>query len=94
MNSEKLLLKALASLADVYEEFSWKADTIDRKAAFESTVSQCNGIYHMVKAGEIGAARNQWYALMHFSSDSIALSESFLGKYEPLKQKIINFGLQ
>ena len=94
MYSEKLLLKALASLNNVFEEFYVSANTQDRKHVFESAMNQCNVVSNTIKSGESNVAKDQWRALMYFSDDSIGPSEEFLEKYEPLRQKVINFGLQ
>jgi hypothetical protein len=94
MHSEKLLLKALSSLTKMFEEFYRASNVQDRQKVFESAMNQCNKISAAVKSGEINLAKNQWRALMYFSNDSIGPSEEYLAKYEPLRQKIINFGLQ
>ena len=94
MHSEKLLLKALESLSNVFQEFYQETEKEERKKVFEYAMNQCNEISDSVKSGEIKLAKDQWRALMYFSDDSIGPSEKFLSKYMPLRQKIINFGLQ
>ena len=94
MYSEKLLLRAITSLRIIFEKFSTSSGLENRKDVFISATSQCDIIINAVERNDISSAKDSWRVLMQFADDSIGPSEEFLDKYEPIRQKIINAGLQ
>lgn len=94
MLSEAKLLKTLSRLGDLFEYSSKEAKTDERMEAFESAHQKCKTIMVYVERHDISSAVNAWKALEYFVNDSIGGRESFLEKYQPIKQSIINLGLR
>jgi hypothetical protein len=94
MNSEKVLYRSLNALLRLFDELAVSSASIEGRESFLSAKQQCNIIITAIQNNETQEAKSKWRILMHYADDSIGGSELFLEKYQPLKQKIINAGLQ
>jgi len=92
MLSEEKLLKALRNLCDLFERSSNEANTEEKMEAYNSGHQQCKVIIAYVENKQISSATNAWKALEYFANDSIGGTESFLKKYQPIRQSIVNSG--
>lgn len=94
MYSEKMLKRYLVKLSILFDDFVQLSESIETADAFNSAKNQCSKIIHIVESQDITEATNNWRALMYYVDDSITITEEFLEMYQPLRQKIINSGLQ
>lgn len=94
MYSEKRLIKALKSLEELFVQQAGSNKSSHLTNSFISAKNQTGAIIKFIQADDISAALNAWRALAYFTDDSIGPSEKFLEKYEPIKQKVVNAGLQ
>ncbi|MDO3383141.1 hypothetical protein [Gilvimarinus algae] len=92
--NKKLLTKNFLALEKVFFHFYLLSISDTNKSAFLSASTQCKSILNLIDEDDYEKATQEWYTLMHFSDDSVPISEEYLEKYTPLKQRIINSGLQ
>jgi hypothetical protein len=78
MYSEKLLLNAIISLENIFEEFSSFTDSAFKRDAFISAISQCDNITDALERNDILVAKISWRVLMRFTDEPIGLGEVFL----------------
>ena len=91
---KKNLVRKLKSLATLLEEFEASSDKQYKKDAFADAISMCSDILLKVDSDRYDEAIQVWGRFERFANDSIPLNENFLSSYLPLRQSIINFGMQ
>ncbi|MBU2713196.1 hypothetical protein [Zooshikella harenae] len=90
----KYLLKNLNLLCSLFQARSLSALNDRDRNTYSSAYFQCMSIIELVKVEDHNNAALKWRALMYYADDSVPVSEAFLEKYELLRQRIINAGLQ
>ena len=70
------------------ENSSWKKD------AFSDAQSMATKILTLIEAEDYEEAIYLWKLLEHYSDESLPITEEFLSNYMPIRQSVINFGLQ
>jgi hypothetical protein len=93
MISKKNLSRKLKLLSALLKEYETFVDEQWKKDAFVDALSMSLTISSKVEAEEYDEAIRLWGQLERFISDSVPVNEAFLSKYLPLRQALVNFGL-
>ncbi len=92
--NRKLALRYLIRISDLLSEYSGKADADWRKENFNTGVYLIREIIGYVEADNYEEAKQKWRVFEQYQSDCLPISEELLEEFAPLRQKVINFGLQ
>jgi hypothetical protein len=90
----KMLIRSLDKLIALFEQYETRCAEIYEKSAFSCAANITSEIKSMVEANDYNAALRKWQALEYYCNDSLPHPEDFLSKYMPIRQSLINFGLQ
>ena len=94
MISKKNLIRSLEKLVLLYESYEKSESESWSKEAFLSAYNMSKEILDSVEKENYGEAKYKWSLLERYSNDSLPMTGKFVSSYTPLKQSIINFGLQ
>lgn len=90
----KMLVRSIDKLIDLFGSLKNSAKSSHDLSAFSGALIKLKKIRVLVIEGDLGAAATEWRALQYYCSDSVPMQEGFLSQYMPLRQSIINHGLQ
>lgn len=94
MISKKNLARKIQALIALLKDCESLADQQWKKEAFLDAYSMCMSVATSIDSDDYGEAVRLWRQLERFVNDSIPTDEDFLSRYMPLRQSIINFGMQ
>jgi len=93
MISKKNLSRKLRLLNALLKEHRNMVDEQWKKDAFFDAQSMCLTLSNRMEAEDYDEAMRLWGQLERFINDSVPGNEAFLSSYLPLRQALINFGL-